>query len=682
MGSAGPTHRVVADRKGMKNSVAGAAMKGPNPLHAAGYLPHIDGLRAIAVIAVVIFHAFPKALPGGFIGVDIFFVISGFLITTIIMRSHAAGNFSYRDFYARRVRRIFPALMLVLAATLAFGWYVLLNEEFVELGKQATGGALFVANFVFWWKAGYFDTVAETKPLLHLWSLGIEEQFYILWPLLLGVAWRRQWPIIRMLWALAAVSFLLNLLLVNSFRSAAFYFPFSRFWELIAGGILACMQLKTTAPKSWRSHGLSIAGIAMLVLGLILIRSDKAFPGWWALFPVLGAASCIAAGHNGILNKYVLSSRAMVWIGLISYPLYLWHWPLLTFARIVEGHTPSSNIRAVAVLLSVLFAWGTYRFLERSVRTYSNANALRALWVSGAVVTFVGLIVVSGSMPARNSDEQLQEVAKAALDRDYYAGFTTENIGTFPMHRIGNGARKVLLVGDSHVMQYAPRAFKLASTHPERMATTYFNTFLACPPVPGMFADGIPDCNERRDGALKLALDPQFDTVLVGGCWNCYLTGNLLPKPYRLQGGLLNNQAEVDENRSVARSLASLEGLLTELVKSKKEVYLLLDQPTSSKFSPDSMIRSGRLGKMSVTDASTAPLPLEQAKLNDQLRRIAISSGAKVIDVVANICKDGQCLKNMPDHRPAYVDAGHFRATYAREFANYLDPVFLSDGQP
>ncbi|WP_342455965.1 acyltransferase family protein [Variovorax sp. S12S4] len=152
------------------------------------YRPDIDGLRAIAVASVVIYHAFPGVLPGGFIGVDIFFVISGFLISTILLQSQVAGDFSYRDFYARRIRRIFPALILVLLATLCFGWYMLLSDEFAQLGKQVTGGAAFFANFVFWADAGYFDTAAETKPLLHLWSLGIEEQFYIFWPVLLGVA--------------------------------------------------------------------------------------------------------------------------------------------------------------------------------------------------------------------------------------------------------------------------------------------------------------------------------------------------------------------------------------------------------------------------------------------------------------------------------------------------------------
>ena len=195
------------------------------------YRPDIDGLRAIAVGSVLVYHAFPKALMGGFVGVDIFFVISGFLITTIILQSLAAGDFTYRDFYERRIRRIFPALIVVLLATLLAGWYLLLSDEFAELGKQTVGGTAFVANLVFWGEAGYFDTAAETKPLLHLWSLGIEEQFYIFWPLLLGFAWRKRWPIVRMVLAVAAVSFVVNVATVHPLPAASFYSPASRFWS-------------------------------------------------------------------------------------------------------------------------------------------------------------------------------------------------------------------------------------------------------------------------------------------------------------------------------------------------------------------------------------------------------------------------------------------------------------------
>ena len=642
------------------------------------YRADIDGLRAVAVASVLAFHAFPDALPGGFIGVDIFFVISGFLITTIIMQSHAASDFSYRDFYARRIRRIFPALMLVLAATLAFGWYALLPREFAELGKQAAGGAAFVANFIFWGESGYFDTAAETKPLLHLWSLGIEEQFYIFWPLLLGVAWRRRWPIVRLLWVIAVASFLVNVTTVHPFREAAFYSPASRFWELMVGGILACMRLKPVAPSAWRSHFQSVLGAGLIVLGLVMTRSDKAFPGWWALLPTLGAVSCIAAGPTGLLNKYLLSNRVMVWIGLISYPLYLWHWPLLVYARIVEEGHPSAWVRAGAVVASVVLAWATYRFLERFTRARTGVGMLRALAGSGVAVALVGVLALGG-MPPRNGSDLLRKVTDATVDDNYYDGFKQEKLGVHKVERTGNGARKVLLIGDSHVQQYAPRALELARSAPGQMATAYFATYGACPPVPGVLSDGNEGCDKARTGMLELALDSRIDTVVVGACWNCYFTGNF-PLAFYFQDGTaaypINNGGP-----GLGRSLDALEKLLTTLVQSKKKVYLLLDNARSVEFEPRRLIEGSRMGQMTaLTSTTTGPLPPEQAQLNERLKRIAASSGAEAIDVLAQLCKSGECVRSMPDGTPVYKDREHLRPFYVREHAGYLDNVFLGDG--
>lgn len=207
------------------------------------YRPDIDGLRAIAVLAVVAFHAFPNWIKGGFIGVDIFFVISGYLISTIIFESLDKGTFSFSEFYARRITRIFPALLLVLVACLTFGWFVLLADEYKQLGKHTAGGAGFVSNFLLWNEAGYFDNSAETKPLLHLWSLGIEEQFYILWPLLLWFFWKRNFNLFIITIAVAIASFILNIEGVKHDMVATFYSPQSRFWELLSGSLLAWFAL-------------------------------------------------------------------------------------------------------------------------------------------------------------------------------------------------------------------------------------------------------------------------------------------------------------------------------------------------------------------------------------------------------------------------------------------------------
>lgn len=356
------------------------------------YRPDIDGLRAVAVLSVVAFHAFPAWMKGGFIGVDVFFVISGFLISTIIFENLDRGTFSFADFYARRIKRIFPALLLVLIASFAFGWLVLIADEFKQLGKHIAAGAGFVSNLVLWSEAGYFDNSAETKPLLHLWSLGIEEQFYIFWPFVLWFAWKRKFNLLTLTIIVALISFSLNLKGIKQNSVATFYSPQTRFWELLSGSILAWLAIyKKNAIKPYTlkidgwlakviyresvevngrtlSNVIAFVGVLLLAYGFLRINKDLSFPGKWAVIPVLGGILIILAGPQAWVNRKILSNKIAVWFGLISFPLYLWHWPLLSFARIVESELPSRNIRIAAVVLSVVLAWVTYNFVERPLR--------------------------------------------------------------------------------------------------------------------------------------------------------------------------------------------------------------------------------------------------------------------------------------------------------------------------
>lgn len=376
------------------------------------YRPDIDGLRAIAVLPVVIFHAFPAWMKGGFIGVDVFFVISGFLISTIIFESLDKGAFSFAEFYSRRIKRIFPALLLVLIASYAFGWFALLTDEYKQLGKHIAAGAGFIANFILWGETGYFDNSAETKPLLHLWSLGIEEQFYIIWPLLLWLAWRRKFNLPFLIILVTAVSFYLNTQGIKQDRVATFYSPQTRFWELLCGSILAWLTLyrkeyfNDAKPKidGWPANAvyrgkmeiddkilsnvISFSGCALLVFGFYRINKDLNFPGNWAVIPVSGATLIILAGPRAWINKEILSNKLAIWFGLISFPLYLWHWPILSFARIVESTVPSPGIHVAAVGLSILLAWMTYRLVERPMRLGKNSKS--------KVVVLTILLAVTG----------------------------------------------------------------------------------------------------------------------------------------------------------------------------------------------------------------------------------------------------------------------------------------------
>ena len=293
------------------------------------YRPDIDGLRALAVMAVIIFHTFPKLLPGGFVGVDIFFVISGYLITQIILSDLGSGKFSAASFYARRIRRIFPALIVVLIATFALGWYYLLPAELVSLGKNILASALFSANLMLLSEVGYFDVAAHLKPLLHLWSLGIEEQFYLVWPWLLW-ALPRTWLTPAMVLAIAA-SFALDVSMVEHHPSETFYLPFTRAWELLAGAVL----VRFPRAKNANNELIAFAGIVAIEGSFFLLDARSVFPGWAAVLPV-GGTMLLLQSEASLVNRFALANRLAVGVGLISYPLYLWHWPLLVFAEIFK----------------------------------------------------------------------------------------------------------------------------------------------------------------------------------------------------------------------------------------------------------------------------------------------------------------------------------------------------------
>ena len=279
-----------------------ARLRTPQPSHLP-YRPDIDGLRALAVLAVVGFHASPRFVPGGFVGVDVFFVISGFLISGILLRDCAADRFSFADFYARRVRRIFPALIVILLATWAIGWYVLVGDEFKQLERHVAAGATFTSNILLWKEAGYFDPRAELKPLLHLWSLAIEEQFYLIWPPILYACWKRKLNILSAMLVIIAASFALNVALAPANGVADFYLPTSRMWELLAGGLLAYASVSgiervDAVVNRWifsdghiderfSANLKACTGLLLVASAVLMLGKSTQFPGWWFGVPGL-----------------------------------------------------------------------------------------------------------------------------------------------------------------------------------------------------------------------------------------------------------------------------------------------------------------------------------------------------------------------------------------------------------
>ena len=396
-----------------------------------GYRSDIDGLRAIAVLSVVSYHSFGRWIRGGFVGVDIFFVISGYLISSIIYKELESDRFSIVEFYVRRIRRIYPALFIVLASVCVAGWFLLLPTAFVLLGKQIIGGSTFAANFILWWQSGYFSPDATQKlPLLHLWSLGVEEQFYLIFPLICIAFYRARsrWKLPAAFLTIGIVSMILNVTFVSKYSGAAFFLPFSRLWELLVGaGLSLCLHRELQAP--WESRLLAkcrtfigFLGFGLLVASIFQMDQYDSFPGWWALLPTVGAALVIAATISWV-NRHILSCRPAVFVGLISYPLYLWHWPILSFTRIatnVSDHDISKVSKSAIIFVSFVLAYLTYRFIELPIRNTRLRDRRRngALWLLGCVsVTGIfGILVVNeGGFPAR------LPTAIVALDHGYGA---------------------------------------------------------------------------------------------------------------------------------------------------------------------------------------------------------------------------------------------------------------------
>ncbi|MGW8390351.1 acyltransferase family protein [Pseudoduganella sp. HUAS MS19] len=529
------------------------------------YRPSIDGLRAVAVVAVLISHIFPKYLRGGFVGVDIFFVISGFLIGKIIFDKLERGNFSFFDFYSRRVRRIFPVLIIVLACTYLAGWQVLLPVEFATLGKHIAGGSLFASNVVLWTEAGYFSTASEFKPLLHLWSLGIEEQFYLVWPLLLWMFWRKKNFVLVSLLLLVTASFAYNVYLVKNNPVTAFFLPLPRFWELGLGSLIAFASSGNRFAvfsdnigigSVIRKHKTTIlqltaaAGLTLILCAIFLTDPGKRFPGYWALLPTAGAACIIIGGENTLINSKIFASRPFVLVGLISYPLYLWHWPIISYYNIVHPSvSPASDlmIRVGIIGASIALAWLSYSAIEKKLKGFTREvlkfwillSAMCVLGVVGATTLYKGGFVsrfpaqVSDLLQVRNVYEHFH-FAEIIRDGQCHSNPVEVSIET-RIKNCGGAARPLVFIwGDSYAASLYPGLAKLAATKPFGIAQ-----FTAGNAPPFFLSDKIAANNKSLEAANSEALEAarilQPEVIVIS-----WMTGgmNAYDTPQKSMAGL------------------------------------------------------------------------------------------------------------------------------------------------
>lgn len=513
---------------------------GPEAQAYPHYRPDIDGLRAFAISSVILFHAFPKMLPGGFIGVDIFFVISGFLISSILFRGFLYSGFSFSGFYVGRLLRLMPALLIVLFTAFIVGWFVLMPEELGPVGKHIAGGIGFSDNILYWLETNYFDQDSATKPLLHLWSLGIEEQFYLFFPALIWVIWTWRRYMLAILGGLAALSFILNLAFVNLQPSADFFLPQFRVWELLVGSLLAVVhlqQLETSSADrkpSRNANGLihfqSMLGLILIVVALGTVKSGDPFPGWRAVIPVGGTLLLIAAGPNAWVNRYLLARRWVVFVGLISYPLYLWHWPLLSFGRIIVGQVPTIFCRIALLVAAVVLASLTYHLIERPIRFGKRHWAKTVGLVCMALIlAYVGANAYHREgLPFRTGwafrfPPLLRSLVTYKFDDDRYfrSGVCHLRVNSGPEGFAGHcaandGGEKpsLFLWGDSHA---AHLYSGLIQEFPDVRLEQY--TAPGCQPILDWDVPGFPRCREVNDFILKKIGELKPDTVLLTSRW-------------------------------------------------------------------------------------------------------------------------------------------------------------------
>lgn len=540
------------------------------------YRSDIDGLRALAIVPVVLFHAFPTFFPAGFVGVDIFFVISGYLITRIILIEFQQQRFSIKNFYARRIRRIFPALAFVLFTSLAFAWVMMTPHEFQKLGKHTAGGVSFISNFMFMKEVGYFDSAADTKPLLHLWSLAIEEQFYIFWPLLLWFLVKSSWRAGKVFLALALASFLMNVGLIHLKPAFVFYSPLTRSWELILGAIAA---IQSTNPnpliesliQRYKSY-LSTAGLFLLSVSFYLIDDSSIFPGWNALLPTVGAVLLIASGPGAFLNKNLLSNRLLVWVGLISFPLYLWHWPLISFARIINAELPSLEVRIILIMVSFLLAWLTFEFIEKPVRE-SKINR-RLIWILLLILISIGsaghFINKNKGIPSRHFDLLNADPASLTLGADRsrllkqcglpdsdaknFQSCWTDPRGVPRFAVVGNSKGEAIFYGLARESDHQSTWMMLGNMIP-------------------MLATADSEVKDKHPIKTEIALkrlinDSNIEVVLLGVALRSLFR---VPEVY--------TQEDMDASQHYQSSLSGLDKTISVLEKANKKVIFFMDHP-------------------------------------------------------------------------------------------------------
>ncbi|MEK7781699.1 MAG: acyltransferase family protein [Verrucomicrobiota bacterium] len=631
------------------------------------YRPDVDGLRAVAVLSVVFCHA-GMSFPGGFIGVDVFFVISGYLIAGLILKELRQGTFTLANFWERRVRRIVPAMVAVLAATLVAGWFILMPEDFASFGKSIVGLALLASNVQFWKDIDYFDSAAEEKPLLHTWSLSVEEQFYLFVPVfLLLLAKRSQLHRAFLLLAIAAViSFGLSVAWTHKHPTGNFYLLPTRAWELFAGALLAFLPPCGIGKKKWLIDLVAVAGMALILVPCFIYDHKTPFPGLAALPPVLGTALLIwvgsAAAGLSLLGK-LLASKPVVFVGLISYSLYLWHWPLFSLTRYLTVKVPSATVWWLLIGASVILATLSWRFVETPFRQRKILAHRPKLFIVTALLFTamigVGLVMYKAKgFDGRVTDRTKILVATGKFDQSYVRELELKDIPN-NLVRLGatNITPSVFIWGDSHAMAILPAIDAICKETGNAAAAA---THAATPPVIGYFSRNQWGLNEAslpyNAAVLEHIKKSKFSAVLLVSYWNMH--------------------AEVPDFQT------ALLKTVEEIRTTGATVYLMRDVPiydfNIQKMLVRSSYKGGDLERFGLTPTQFTAADKMPAALMEKLK----AAGVQVLDPIPLLMARANSEKFVPFDSDGsfYYDSDHLSTYGSLALQPLFAPIFQNFG--
>ena len=623
------------------------------------YRADIDGLRAVAVLAVVMHHLSASLVPGGYVGVDVFFVISGYLITSIISREMAQGRFSFARFYERRARRIFPALFAVLAASLVAGYFLLLPSDYEATLRGTLGTLFFASNFVFWRDTGYFAaTDAMINPLLHTWSLAVEEQFYVFFPVLLMLCFRCfRRHIVPIIIMCTVASLVVATLLVKSKGAAVFFLSPFRAWELLAGALLAFNVVPVIHTRALRELT-SCVGLLAIAAACFVYDEMTTFPGLTALAPVLGAVAIIQAGASGpnLVGRF-LQWRPVVYVGLISYSLYLWHWPLIVLTRYAIGMEPLTPYIPVLFVASLALASLSYHFIEKPFR-HGVHMSRRFLFLSSAVfVSALSLTSVVGLMMDGFVERFTSEVVQLDKMRSSQIPFgSCDQRPAGEWCTLGRSDIKptMLLWGDSHLLAWAPALDKSLASQNKR---ALFAPASGCPPLLDVDIGYMATCS-LKNLAVKsyLLAHTEINTVLMSARW-----GASFSKDSPLKASA--NQAPAKGSAAAGNALAST---IQWLRDNKNQVVLIGPVPVYEKSVPLALALEKKMGLKFIPSSMEAQQLKHASFLQviDDAKRQGDAS-FRYLDPIKWMCADN-CVV-MKDGVALYRDANHLSVAGAME---------------